>query len=163
MVNPANAYSQRYTEPFINKGEPALIHPFLTEISRDRGKASDSNVNLGAAALHLAIRCASCTLLFCSNRRPHRFTYVADDTIQLLLQHRSISPNAVHPIESKTTALHLAASLGRAEVVALLLDQEEIDDTARNGKGLTAKAVAKNKEVRDLIQGEYAFDPSLLL
>lgn len=57
-------------------------------------------------------------------------------------------------MESKTTALHLAASLGRADVVALLLDQEEIDDTLRDAKGLTAQAVATTKEVRDIIQGE---------
>ena len=74
----------------------------------------------------------------------------------MLLQNRSISPNAVHPIESKTTALHLAASLGREDIVGLLLDQEEIDDTVRDAKGLTAKAVARTKEVRDVIQGESA-------
>ncbi|KAF8519178.1 Oxysterol-binding protein-domain-containing protein [Gautieria morchelliformis] len=118
----------------LRSGDPALIHPFLNEISRDRSKSADSTVQLGAAALHLAIRCASY------------------DTIQLLLQHRSISPNAIHPAESKCTALHLAASLGRADVVALLLDQEEIDDTARDAKGLTAKAVARTKEIRDIIQ-----------
>lgn len=49
-------------------GDPALIHPFLTEIGKDRrsstsgqsqvqGKGNDYDT--GAAALHLAIRCAS--------------------------------------------------------------------------------------------------------
>jgi ankyrin repeat protein len=83
-----------------------------------------------------------------------------DDTIQLSLQHRAISPNAIHPVESKTIALHLAASFSRADVVALLLDQKEINDMARNAKGLTGKAVAITKEIRDLIQGELVLNAS---
>lgn len=41
-------------------GDPALIHPFITEISRNGRKTSDGEIDVGAAALHLAIRCASC-------------------------------------------------------------------------------------------------------
>ncbi|KIJ28907.1 hypothetical protein M422DRAFT_784466 [Sphaerobolus stellatus SS14] len=118
----------------LRSGDPALIHPILTEISRDRGKSIDGSVDLGAAALHLAIRCASY------------------DTIQLLLQNRSISANSVHPAESGTTALHLAASLGRADVVSLLLEQDGVDDTVRDSKGRTPKDVARSKEVHDVIQ-----------
>lgn len=40
-------------------GEPALIHPFLAEISKERRGSLDGDLNTGAAALHLAIRCAS--------------------------------------------------------------------------------------------------------
>lgn len=40
-------------------GDPALIHPFLTEIGKERRSSIDGNLNTGAAALHLAIRCAS--------------------------------------------------------------------------------------------------------
>ncbi|KAF8584900.1 hypothetical protein K439DRAFT_1660550 [Ramaria rubella] len=118
----------------LRSGDPALIHPLLLEIGRDRGKSVDNQIDLGAAALHLAVRCASY------------------DTIQLLLQNRSIYANLPHPPESKTTALHLAANLGRVDVVALLLEQENIDDTLRDAKGLTAKDVARTKEVRAVIQ-----------
>ena len=41
-------------------GDPARIHPFLTDILKERRTSSESDVDLGAAALHLAIRCASC-------------------------------------------------------------------------------------------------------
>lgn len=44
-------------------GEPALIHPFLAEIGKDRRKSSDGDIDTGAAALHLAIRCGSCECL----------------------------------------------------------------------------------------------------
>ena len=41
-------------------GDPAAIHPFLVEISKDKQKsAADGSVDTGAAALHLAIRCGS--------------------------------------------------------------------------------------------------------
>ncbi|KAJ3523915.1 hypothetical protein NM688_g8647 [Phlebia brevispora] len=116
----------------LRSGDPALIHPFLTEIGRDKRQSTD--VDLGAAALHLAIRCASC------------------DTVALLLGHRSISPNAVHPPGSGTTALHLAASLPRLDVVNLLLEQDGIDDTIRDSQGRTCLDVAKGKEVQRAIK-----------
>lgn len=84
---------------------------------------------------------------------PYLIYTLTDDTINLLLQHRSISPNAIHPPESKTSALHLAATLGRVDVVSLLLDQTGINDTLRDIKGLTPRDVARTKEVRDVIQG----------
>ena len=52
-----------------------------------------------------------------------------EQTVALLLSHRAISPNGIHPPGSGTTPLHLAASLGRLDVVNLLLDQEAIDDS----------------------------------
>ncbi|GJJ09010.1 hypothetical protein Clacol_003231 [Clathrus columnatus] len=136
----------------LRSGDPALIQPLLTEIGRDRGKAVDDAIDLGAAALHLAIRCVSCA--FSKISSVQKLTELSlDDTINLLLQHRSISPNAIHPPESKVSALHLAASLGRVDVVSLLLDQPGINDTLRDNKGLTARDVARTKEVRDVIQG----------
>jgi ankyrin repeat protein len=72
----------------------------------------------------------------------------------MMLSHRAISPNAVYPPGSKTTPLHLAASLGRADVVELLLEQADIDDTARDEKGGTCKEVARNKEVQQVILGD---------
>ncbi|KZT24322.1 hypothetical protein NEOLEDRAFT_1170159 [Neolentinus lepideus HHB14362 ss-1] len=123
----------------LRSGDPALIHPFLTEIARDRRKSEEGGVDVGAAALHLAIRCASC------------------DTVALLLSHRSISPNAVHPPGSGTTALHLAASLGRTDVVKLLLEQDGIDDVLRDSHRRNCLDVAKGKEVIHAIQDSRSF------
>ncbi|EIW75830.1 hypothetical protein CONPUDRAFT_93130 [Coniophora puteana RWD-64-598 SS2] len=113
----------------IRSGDPALIHPFLAEISKEQRASIDGNLDTGAAALHLAIRCANL------------------DTVQLLLSHRAISPNGVHPPGSGTSPLHLAASLGRVDVVALLLDQPGIDDTMRDASGRTCREVARGRDV----------------
>ena len=75
------------------------------------------------------------------------------ETVQLLLSHRSISPNGVHPPGSGTTPLHLAASLGRADVVNLLLEQEGIDDSLRDSMGKTCRDLARGKEVSRTIDG----------
>ena len=40
-------------------GDPALIHPFLAGIANERRASRESESDIGAAALHLAIRCAS--------------------------------------------------------------------------------------------------------
>ncbi|KAI0770918.1 hypothetical protein BD413DRAFT_678945 [Trametes elegans] len=123
----------------LRSGDPARIHPFLADITKDRRTSAESEVDLGAAALHLAIRCASC------------------DTISLLLSHRSISPNAVYPPGSGTTALHLAASLSRTDVVNLLLDQEGIDDSLRDSNGKTPLEVARGKDTVRAIRDSRAF------
>ena len=74
-------------------------------------------------------------------------------TVQLLLSHRSISPNGIHPPGSGTTPLHLAAFLGRADVVNLLLEQEGIDDSLRDSLGKTCRDLARGKEVSRTIDG----------
>lgn len=79
------------------------------------------------------------------------------DTIRLLLSHRAISPNAVYPPSSGTTALHLAASLGRVDVVTLLLEQEGIDDTLRDAQGKTVKDVAHGRDVQRAIHDSRSF------
>ncbi|KAJ7674024.1 Oxysterol-binding protein-domain-containing protein [Mycena polygramma] len=124
----------------LRNGDPALIHPFLAEIGKEKRKSTsaaatsdgvdgDGAIDTGAAALHLAIRCASL------------------ETVTLLLSHRAISPNGVHPPGSGTTPLHLAAALGRADIVNLLLEQEGVDDTRVDAQGLTARECARGKEV----------------
>ena len=75
------------------------------------------------------------------------------ETVSLLLAQRYISPNAIHPPGSGTTALHLAASIGRADIVSLLLEQEGIDDTLRDQNGRTCKEVARGKDVQNAIRG----------
>ena len=75
------------------------------------------------------------------------------DTVALLLSHRAISPNGVHPPGSGTTPLHLAASLGRVDVVNLLLEQDGVNDTLRDGHGRSCQDVAKGKDVAKAIEG----------
>ena len=41
------------------QGDPTVIHPFLAEIGKDRRKSVDGDIDTGAAALHLAVRCGS--------------------------------------------------------------------------------------------------------
>ncbi|KAJ7202159.1 Oxysterol-binding protein-domain-containing protein [Mycena pura] len=137
----------------LRSGDPALIHPFLTEIGKEKRKSADqraasgvastaedaSKIDTGAAALHLAIRCGSL------------------ETITLLLSHRTISPNGVHPLGSGTTALHLASSLGRADVVDRLLEQEDVDDTRLDNDGRTARDVARGKDVVRVLDESRAF------
>ncbi|KAJ8456543.1 hypothetical protein ONZ45_g18680 [Pleurotus djamor] len=124
----------------LRSGDPALIHPFLSEISRDSKEShTNADLNAGAAALHLAIRCAS------------------PDTIALLLAHRAIDPNGIHPPGSGTTPLHLAASLGRGDVVRLLLDQGDVDDTRLDAYGRNCRDLAKGKDVAKIIDDSRAF------
>jgi hypothetical protein len=132
-------------------GDPALIHPFLAGLSKNHDGGGEND--LGAAALHLAVRCASGVPLPSLSWLPWDPHSFAAETVSLLLCHRSISPNAIHPPASGTTALHLAASLGRADVVNLLLEQEDIDDTLRDSNGKTCIDVARGKDVLSVING----------
>ena len=79
--------------------------------------------------------------------------YSAADTVALLLSHRAISPNGVHPPGSGTTPLHLAAALGRVDIVNLLLEQDSINDTLRDAQGRSVKDVARGKDVVRALQG----------
>ncbi|KAG8903529.1 hypothetical protein FRB99_003160 [Tulasnella sp. 403] len=123
---------------YTHDSDPAALHPFLVEIGKERSTkgphGADDNGDLAALMLHLAIRCAS------------------HETITILLAHRSISPNAVYPPESQVSPLHLAASLGRADIVSLLLEQEEIDDGVKDAQGRTVADVA-TEEVKEILRG----------
>ncbi|KAF5380142.1 hypothetical protein D9615_006306 [Tricholomella constricta] len=122
----------------LRNGDPALIHPFLAEIGKDKRKSND-DLDTGAAALHLAVRCASV------------------DTVSLLLSHRAISPNGLHPPGSATTPLHLAASLGRVDIVNLLLEQDSINDALRDAQGRMPSEVARGRDVLKAIHDSHAF------
>jgi ankyrin repeat protein len=136
-------------------GDPVIIHPYLAEIGREKRKVTTGDVvDTGAAALHLAIRCASGKHPLSTPLSEHsassRFTV---ETVSLLLSHRAISPNGVHPVGSGTTPLHLAASLGRVDVVNLLLEQDGVDDGLRDKDGKTCRDVTKAKDVIRAIDG----------
>lgn len=80
---------------------------------------------------------------------------IIDETIVILLGHRSISPNAAYPPDSQVSPLHLAASLGRTDIVSLLLEQPEIDASVKDAQGRTVLDVA-TKEAKEVIQGARA-------
>ncbi|KAL5534160.1 hypothetical protein ACEPAG_621 [Sanghuangporus baumii] len=135
--SPASAAEPLYQVKLLGAlrtGDAASITQLLSEIARAKRHNLHDDFDVGAAALHLAIRCAS------------------TDTIALLLSNRSISPNAVYPRGSGTTPLHLAASIGRADVVNLLLEQDGIDDTLRDAHGRTCKEIARGKDVHKAIR-----------
>ncbi|KAF9005365.1 hypothetical protein BDZ89DRAFT_584190 [Hymenopellis radicata] len=129
----------------LRSGDPAVIHPFLAEIGKDKRKSSEGILDTGSAALHLSIRCASAS------------------TVALLLSHRAISPNGIHPPSSGTTALHLAASLGRVDIVTLLLDQEAIDDSLLDANGKSCTDIAKGREIVRVIEGRNYISHVVLL
>ena len=105
--------------------------------------------------MHLAIRCASCKFRVIDSHCTGLSAWILGETISLLLSHRSISPNAVFPPGSGTTALHLAASLSRTDVVNLLLEQEGIDDSLRDAQGKTCLEVARGKDTIHAIRGKH--------
>jgi hypothetical protein len=53
----------------------------------------------------------------------------------------------IHPPNSGTTPLHLATSLGRVDIVNLLPEQENVDDSLRDANGKTCRDIARGKDV----------------
>lgn len=85
-----------------SSGDPALIHPFLAEIGKERRKSVDGDINTGAAALHLAIRCASgrSSLLLATPTFPHlrpksilySYSYLTELYHPMVCTHRPLGP-----------------------------------------------------------------------
>ncbi|KAH8829083.1 Oxysterol-binding protein-domain-containing protein [Flagelloscypha sp. PMI_526] len=125
----------------LRAGEPAELQRFLSAVAKydvrlharkNSSKSGSSeliggqpNRDLAAELLHLAVKCASIP------------------TLQTLLNHRSISPNAVYG-PSAHTPLHVAVSLPRArpEVVKLLVGMDETNDTLLDSDKRTARELA---------------------
>lgn len=87
----------------------------------------------GTSILHLAIQCAEVP------------------TIQYVLSH-SGSGEVNSRDREGNTALHVAAKLGRAPVVALLLEQEGINDSIHNFHGQTPLDVSYTPEIFQQLQ-----------
>lgn len=104
--------------------------------------------------MHLAVRCATRKFNnYIAGINNNRGSLSAN-TVALVLAHPAVSPNGVNPPESGTTALHLAASLGRADIVNLFLETKGIDDTLRDKSGRNCRDVAKGKDVVRAIDGK---------
>ncbi|KAF8603225.1 hypothetical protein BDV93DRAFT_493906 [Ceratobasidium sp. AG-I] len=134
----------------LRSGDVSQIQPFLSDVKPPRknnvDELSGSAMDEAAAVLlHFAVRGASY------------------QTIELVLANKHISPNLAQPIGSSFTAIHLASSLGRADILKLLMEQEDADDTIVDGQGKTAVDVAKDehtlhtlRESQDLFRRQYA-------
>ncbi|KAG9084091.1 hypothetical protein FRC07_013717, partial [Ceratobasidium sp. 392] len=126
----------------LRSGDIANIQPFLNDIKpvRKHGLSEDASWTEETAGvlLHFAIRGA---------------TY---DTIELVLSNKYVSPNLANPPGSSFTAIHLASSLGRTDVLKLLLDQDGADDTILDDHGQSTLDVAKDQRTLDVIRGNPA-------
>lgn len=96
-------------------------------------KASKADGQLeGTTILHLAIQCAEISV------------------IEYVLSQSGADVNGKD--KDGNTPLIVAASLGRAPVVKLLLEQKDINDSVANYQGKTALDVARNPEIFQLLQ-----------
>lgn len=132
----------------LRSGDTAYITKAIRETSDPGGaRASISSFATASAAgaaaggglddttvLHLAIQCAEFAVV----------EYVLSDGAGL------IDVNARD--KDGNTALHLAAAQGRTQVVRLLLEQKEINDSLPNGQGRLPLDLARNPEIFQLLQ-----------
>ncbi|KJR81309.1 uncharacterized protein SPSK_00979 [Sporothrix schenckii 1099-18] len=157
-INPASGSSPSSTlEQSVRKfrivealrsGDTAYITKAIRETSDTTGaRASISSFATASAAgaaaggglddttvLHLAIQCAEFAVV----------EYVLSDGAGL------IDTNARD--KDGNTALHLAAAQGRTQVVRLLLEQKDINDSLPNGQGRLPLDLARNPEIFQLLQ-----------
>lgn len=121
-------YSIRLLEA-LRKGDSSALAPFL-----DKDPTKPGPVRELTSPLHLAVRCAE------------------SSTIKLILQNKNIDINLVES-QYGNTALHLASSTGRADVVQEFLSIKEIDDNIRNADGRDPLEVAKSPRIAQIFQG----------
>lgn len=92
----------------------------------------------GTSILHLAIQCAEVPV------------------IEFVLSNATPSPDSVIDINGRdrdgNTPLHLAATLGRAPVVRMLLDQQGINDSITNYNGQTPLDLARTPDIFQQLQ-----------
>ncbi|SPO26277.1 related to SWH1 - Member of an oxysterol-binding protein family [Ustilago trichophora] len=121
-------YSFKLLEALRKADQQALIPLLQPTYINQNHLAKEST-----SPLHLAVRCADFNI------------------ISFLLNYKSIDLNAVEA-QHGNTALHIASASGRDDVVQLLLEQQDIDDSKRNNDGKDALAVAKTPEIAQHIQ-----------
>ncbi|KAJ9475118.1 Oxysterol-binding protein-like protein [Pseudozyma hubeiensis] len=113
----------------LRKGDQQALIPLL----QPSAKNSNLLAKESTSPLHLAVKCADFNI------------------ISFLLNYKTIDLNAVEA-QQGNTALHIASASGRDDVVQLLLDQNDIDDSKLNKDGRDALAVAKTPEIAQQIQ-----------
>ncbi|CAE6392899.1 unnamed protein product [Rhizoctonia solani] len=138
---PSNPLWQVKLLAALRGGELAQIQGFLNDIRPSYGRKSDvgstdsSNLEEKAATiLHFAIRGASC------------------ETVELVLSNKYISPNMYCAADPGFTAIHLASSLGRADILKILLDQDAADDTILDNRNRSAVDLAKDQKTLNVLR-----------
>ena len=128
----------------LRKGDTASITKVLRETADPSGNPRASTSSLAGATpggglddttvLHLAIQCAEFPVV----------EYVLSDGASLI--------DANSRDKDGNTALHLAATQGRTQVVRLLLEQKDINDAIANAQGRLPLDLARNPEIFQLLQ-----------
>ncbi|KAJ1020696.1 hypothetical protein NDA16_004088 [Ustilago loliicola] len=113
----------------LRKGDQQALIPLLQQTHKNENHFAKESTS----ALHLAVRCADFNI------------------ISFLLNYKTIDLNAVEA-QHGNTALHIASISDRDDVVQLLLEQQDIDDSKRNLDGKDALEVAKSPEIAQHIQ-----------
>ncbi|CCF49663.1 hypothetical protein NDA11_002779 [Ustilago hordei] len=113
----------------LRKGDQQALIPLLQQTHKNENHLAKESTS----PLHLAVRCADF------------------DIISFLLNYKTIDLNATEA-QHGNTALHIASISGRDDVVQLMLEQQDIDDSKRNLDGKDALAVAKSPEIAQHIQ-----------
>ncbi|CAE6470515.1 unnamed protein product [Rhizoctonia solani] len=122
-------------------GDFAQIQSFLIDIRPSHSRKSDVG-NVGpssleekaAMILHFAIRSASC------------------ETVELVLSNKYISPNMSCSADVGFTAIHLASSLGRIDILKLLIEQDGADDTLLDSRGRSVIDLAKDQKTVNFLR-----------
>ncbi|KAI9886019.1 MAG: pre-mRNA-splicing factor rse1 [Watsoniomyces obsoletus] len=123
------------------KGRPES-HSEEPDAQGNAPEGSSTHVDLGAlngtTILHLAVQCADLS------------------TIDYILSQAAADTSIVLDINARdkdgNTALHLAAGLGRTQIVRTLLNQKGINDSLTNFQGQTAVDLARNAEIAQQLQ-----------
>ena len=129
----------------LRNGDTAAISRAIREQSgssdSEGGRTSLSLPNArteGTSILHLAIQCAELPV------------------IEFVLSNATATPDSPIDVNGRdrdgNTPLHLAATLGRAPVVRLLLDQPGINDAITNYNGQTALDLARTPDIFQQLQ-----------
>ncbi|KAJ1310654.1 hypothetical protein OPQ81_009183 [Rhizoctonia solani] len=125
----------------LRAGDLAQIQSFLNDIRPSHARKSDvgsvdssSLEERAATILHFAIRGASC------------------ETVELVLSNKYISPNMACAADPGFTAIHLASSLGRADILKVLIEQDGADDTILDTRGRSAMDLAKDQKTLNALR-----------
>lgn len=128
----------------LRNGDTAAISKAIREQAAPQdGEESSSSLSLpsradGTSILHLAIQCAELPV------------------IEFVLSNATPGSDSVIDVNGRdrdgNTPLHLAATLGRAPVVRMLLDQPNVNDSIQNYIGQTPLDLARTPEIFQMLQ-----------
>ncbi|KAJ4987143.1 oxysterol-binding protein [Stagonosporopsis vannaccii] len=130
----------------LRNGDTTAISRAIREQSSPPGDSEGGRTSLslpnarteGTSILHLAIQCAELPV------------------IEFVLSNATDAPNSPIDVNGRdrdgNTPLHIAATLGRAPVVRLLLDQQGINDSITNYNGQTPLDLARTPDIFQQLQ-----------